>query len=145
MNAPLCFLDCETTGLSLDDDIWGNARFTAKVDRSGDCWLWTAGLDEKGYGLFRLQGRTRKAHALVFGPVPHDMEIDHTCRVRRCVKPDHLEAVTHLENCHRAALSRATCRKGHPLPEPVIGTRRPCRECAKAADARYRARREAAA
>lgn len=48
----------------------------------------------------------RRAHRVVYeslvGPIPAGLELDHTCRVRRCVNPDHLEPVTHAENQRRS-------------------------------------------
>ncbi len=85
-------------------------RFWAKVDRSGPggCWLWTASTRE-GYGYFGLGRRDegmvdahRFAYELLVGPIPAGLEIDHLCRVRRCVNPPHLEAVTSAENKRRA-------------------------------------------
>jgi hypothetical protein len=73
-------------------------RFMEKVDRSGDCWLWTAGLNAKGYGAFYQQGTMRRAHRVAFehfvGPVPEGLELDHSCRNRACVNPAHLRVVT---------------------------------------------------
>src|SRR5699024_2450602 len=62
------------------------------------CWIWQGRIDPKGYG--RL-GWTL-AHRLVFerevGPIPPERELDHLCRERSCVNPEHLEPVTHKEN-----------------------------------------------
>ena len=64
-----------------------DTRFWSKVDQTGDCWLWTAGLNAAGYGQFRLgsaiDGSRRKALAhrlsfeLLVGPVPDGLELDH--------------------------------------------------------------------
>ena len=117
-------------------------RFWAKVDRSGECWMWTASLID-GYGQFRIGGegsRNVKAHIVAFlwenGPIPSGMVLDHLCRNRACVNPDHLEVVTPEENSTRGMLSRhATnerCAHGHLWSEnagrPPSGYR-VCRAC----------------
>jgi len=71
------------------------------------CWLWTGALDAKGYGVFSLPGRKRvRAHRFSFEfycyEVRADLDIDHLCRMRSCVNPDHLEPVTHKENMRRS-------------------------------------------
>lgn len=85
-------------------------RFWSKVDRTGDCWLWTDHLMPKGYAQFHVggsyQARQRPyAHRWIYeqtvGPIPEGYEIDHLCRVRHCVNPAHLEPVTHAENTAR--------------------------------------------
>jgi hypothetical protein len=95
-------------------------RFWPKVDIHEGCWLWTAGCDSMGYGQFK-DGKLWKAHRWIFnlvnGCVPP--ELDHLCRVKTCVNPDHLDAVTHAENMKRgyggAAFGiRDRCSRGHP-------------------------------
>ena len=80
-------------------------RFWSKVDTSGDCWLWTDPPNGAGYGSFRVGGRTVGAHVVsveIDGrEVPAGMEVDHLCCTRLCVRPDHLEVVTHVENMRR--------------------------------------------
>lgn len=130
-------------------------RFWSKVDRRGEdeCWLWQAGLDPKGYGNFWMDGTTRHAYRvayeLVVGPVPTGLELDHLCRVRACVNPSHLEAVTHQVNNNRgespsAHHARKThCIRGHEFtPEntyvpPKAPNKRYCKTCAAAASRRY--------
>lgn len=104
------------------------ARFTRKftVDANG-CWVWTAAVESGGYGHMNVGGRAGKmmrAHRLSYehyiGPIPAGLDLDHLCRVRRCVNPAHLEAVTRRVNLLRgetltAACAAAThCPQGHP-------------------------------
>jgi hypothetical protein len=118
-------------------------RFLSKIERSDDCWLWTGSLHSKGYGKMSVAGRDWLAHRLAYelfvGPIPPKLQLDHLCRVRRCVNPAHLEAVTTRENLLRgvgfAAVNaqKTHCPAGHPYTEPnlFIGPKgeRCCRAC----------------
>ncbi len=83
----------------------------------GRCWLWIGALGPKnGYPYFCVNGTSVTAHRFIVkatkGPIPKDMEVDHLCRVRACVKPSHLEVVTHGVNIRRA-LTKPYCKRGH--------------------------------
>lgn len=85
------------------------ARFWAKVDKTADCWLWVAYVDENGYGRFRAKagaGGEMPAHHFLVGRPAAGYEWDHLCRVTRCVRPIHLELVTRAENLRREWLAR---------------------------------------
>lgn len=131
-------------------------RFWSKVQMTESCWLWVGAIKENGYGRFRFDGRAQHAHRVAYqamrGEVPSELELDHLCRNRRCVNPDHLEAVTHRENDLRgvgvsAIHARATaCPKGHPYDaDNTYITRRggrACRACHRASETRrHRSRR----
>lgn len=115
------------------------ARFLVKVGPpDGDgCRPWLKSTDANGYGQFHLGRRTVKAHlvawALERGEFPPGLEPDHTCNMRHCVSPDHLEWVTHEENNRRIAVRALLCRAGrHRWDEqdPIVaGRRRECRPC----------------
>jgi hypothetical protein len=84
-------------------------RLWSKVDKTDGCWLFTGALNNKGYGVIHERGKGgtnlyahRVSYGLLVGPIPDDLELDHLCRVTRCVNPEHLEAVTHAENMRRA-------------------------------------------
>ena len=85
-------------------------RFWSKVDKTSDCWLWTAST-RYGYGQFRIGGKDSQnlgAHVIAYtwlvGPIPTGKVIDHLCRVRNCVNPAHMEIVTPEENSTRGML-----------------------------------------
>jgi hypothetical protein len=91
----------------LNERFW---RLVQQVPESG-CWIWMGTLSPQGYGVFSLtKGQHRRAHRFAYtlniGPIPHGLELDHLCRVRCCVNPDHLEAVTPDENKKRGYLAR---------------------------------------
>lgn len=81
------------------------------------CWEWQANKDKNGYGMFWSKTNER-AHRWSYrhfkGQIPQGLTLDHLCMVKNCVNPEHLEAVTNLENIQRSKRNRTTCRKGHP-------------------------------
>ena len=121
------------------------------------CWDWTAGVDADGYGRIGIweNGRStsRRAFKLLWemfnGPVPDGLELDHLCRRPICIRPGHLEPVTHEENCRRKEpyqLQKTHCPQGHPysgdnLYVPPSGKGRSCRICMRARAAAYEERR----
>jgi hypothetical protein len=80
------------------------------------CWIYQGYIKPTGYGLVtvRIEGRktSRNAHVAFYetevGPVPEGYELDHLCKVRSCIRPDHLEPVTHLTNVLRSSATRLT-------------------------------------
>lgn len=81
------------------------ARFWSKVDKSGECWLWTACQKDTGYGQFRVNGHTRMVHKLSWelhrGPVPGGLSVLHDCPGGdnpACVNPAHLWLGTQADN-----------------------------------------------
>lgn len=91
--------------LSDRGDPTGERRLASRARREGDCLRWTGSRTPAGYGQMSVAGRLvgvhRVAYELAVGPVPEGLEIDHLCRVRDCINPDHLEVVTHAENVRR--------------------------------------------
>jgi len=126
------------------------------------CWQWTGAKDNRGYGNVKIQGHVRKAHRVVYewlrGPIPAGLEGDHLCRNRACVRPDHIELVTHAENGQRGDGSwmsgerqrgKTRCLQGHEYTpantyiQPSTGGRC-CRACDREKKAALRATRRRA-
>lgn len=132
-------------------------RWSERVDASGDCWEWTGPRTPTGYGRCYFRGNQVGAHRvaieLLVGPIPSHLEVDHLCRNRSCVNPDHLELVTHRENLRRSpalAVGKSHCPQGHPYSgenlnermTPNGRTKKTCRVCDRAHNRRYRARQK---
>ena len=119
MNDPKPVVNLTTTQLE---------NFWSRVDKSSDCWLWTGSINRDGYGNVGISGQSylthRVAYTAIKGEIPPMLVIDHLCRVRNCVNPEHLEAVTNRENIARGfpgrtktppGEERVTCKLGHRL------------------------------
>src|SRR5262249_40016004 len=100
---PRRFIHGHNGGRPLDE------RLMEKVDLEGanGCWNWQGSLNPRGYGKIGTGGRHgtalvhRVAWEIAVEPIPNGLTIDHLCRNKRCVNPDHLEPVTALENHRR--------------------------------------------
>ena len=129
-------------------------RFWLRVNKSEDCWNWTGSLNVGGYGHWQpTKGTTSMAHRYsyeqIVGPIPEGLVLDHLCRNRSCVNPEHLEPVTQRVNNLRGigfAATRAAqthCKWGHEFTlENTYVTKRNqryCIACRQANSARYRA------
>lgn len=124
-------------------------RYDAQTDKTGDCWLWTGSLSGGRYASFMVNGRNVKVHRWAYeqayGPIPDGLQIDHICGVTRCVRPDHLRAVTPRENvlAHWRE-QRGVCRNGHPMTEDNVTVRpngsRCCLRCRRERKRRYMAK-----
>lgn len=118
-------------------------RFWARVKKTPDHWEWTGVLSRLGYGSFMAEGHLwmvhRYSYELLVGPIPEGLTLDHLCRVRHCVWPEHLEPVTLQENILRGSgpiaqhAVKTHCDRGHPFNEENTRIRmrngRPTRVC----------------
>lgn len=82
---------------------------------STPCWIWQKAKNHLGYGQTTSNYRQWPAHRFyyvcLFGPVSDDLPLDHLCRVRACVNPDHLEPVSTAENTRRGSSAKITAAK----------------------------------
>lgn len=92
--------------------------FWDRVTKTETCWLWQGSSSDDRYGQYFRDGVAHLAHRYAYehavGPIPPGMELDHLCRVPRCVRPDHLEPVTPRVNKHRGmGFAGINARKTH--------------------------------
>lgn len=132
---------------------------TSYIEDGNGCWVWQ-GVKSRGYGIISCGAHSQKfAHRFVFellvGKVPEGTELDHLCRNRACIRPDHLEPVPHEVNVQRgeagiANSSKTHCKHGHeftaantyhPAGQP---NRRACVACQRRANRESMRRRRAA-
>lgn len=116
-------------------------RIWDKINKTDTCWEWTA-CKGKGYGLVHFEGKLRVAHRVVYqllvGKIPEGLTLDHLCRNRSCVNPEHLEPVTQKVNTLRSEAitaqlaRRSACKYGHSFTPDnttiTYGWRR-CKTC----------------
>jgi len=143
----------ELLWLSEDRDV---RRIFASINY-GVCWIPPRWFKKSGYSLLYFRGKNRLGHRLVWeflvGEVPGGLDLDHLCRDRRCVNPDHLEPVTRSVNCRRGNTGlhlkiKTHCPHGHPYNKKNTYVRlndkgRSCRVCSRQAQQRLRDKRKA--
>lgn len=126
------------------------------VDPETGCWNWQWAQSPRGYGLKWVGRSGMMAHRWMYlqvkGSIPDGLTLDHLCKNKLCVNPDHLEPVTTQENTRRhyaSAPLSPTCKHGHPLEgdnlklytAPNGHTWRRCRTCERRWAATSRKRR----
>lgn len=120
-------------------------RLSDKFLVGDGCWPWTGGKGGKRreYGYISIDGVGVGAHRVLYelfvGPIPEGLELDHLCRNPGCVRPSHLEPVTHQENMRRGLRGQAThCPRGHEYSGDNLLDNRGSRGCRACHNARNR-------
>jgi len=102
-------------------------RFWTHVEKTAHCWNWIGAKTHYGYGRFSESPESRNtlshrfSYITLVGPIPESLELDHLCRNRLCVNPEHLEAVTTRVNLLRGNTicafnaAKTHCQYGHKL------------------------------
>jgi hypothetical protein len=113
------------------------------VNENG-CWVWKNS-SSHGYGSIALNRTIYRAHRVSFkifkGDLVPGLVIDHTCRNKACVNPEHLRQVSQKENLQRTKKLKEVCKRGHFLKGENLymkGSQRTCRECKKIYAKKYK-------
>lgn len=145
----------------MNDDLARIMSYVEPITESG-CWIWHGAIQSNGYGRTWINPKRpfvhRAVYELVRGPIPEGLILDHLCRVRCCVNPDHLQPVTDRVNILRGTgfsarnAIKTHCPQGHEYTTNNTGYGRQasnkrskyryCRLCRKVSSAfHYRERR----
>ena len=123
-------------------------RFWRRIEPepNSGCWLWIGATNGNGYAKLSVNGRMNEAHRVSYemfvGKIPIGLDIDHLCRIRSCVNPNHLRILTRQQNVmcgqHPNVIrSRANrCLRGHTFDYVDPRGHKRCRECRRQRDRR---------
>lgn len=140
-----CSRTCQSTPpVRSHDEIVAYLDVRNMPEPNSGCWLWTGAISSWGYGNATINHRPVSAHRASYmvhvGDIPETLVLDHLCRNRACINPDHLEPVSQQENILRgrapAILTHLSkqCGRGHPMEGDNLlknGSRFQCRTCTR--------------
>ncbi len=126
------------------------------INPDTSCWEWTGHLNDKGYAHWRTKGQSkpyRWSYEYFVTPIPEGHDVHHKCGNKKCVNPEHLEAVDDYQHYLRTLImgqaretvqrAKTHCPHGHPYSientyfcrSASGGIARQCKTCVKARDA----------
>lgn len=86
-------------------------RFESRINKTETCWYWTGSISFTDFGLFWLNGKNVQAHRVSYelykDEIPKGKRIEHTCKNRNCVNPDHLEISKGMSQEHKDKIGDA--------------------------------------
>ena len=99
------------------------------------CWIWQVDINIDGYGWLHVARKTTGAHCFMYekkhGKIPKGMQLNHLCRVRCCVNPDHLEVVTIKINVQKGKSAKVNAKEACEIRDLFLRTTYKQREIAK--------------
>lgn len=115
--------------------------FYVNKDINAPCWQWIGATTHRGYSKITINYKTYLAHRVIYehfkGPILEGLQIDHVCKNKLCVNPEHLETVTPTENVRRYTTTITHCKEGHSLSGDNLymtpDGRRNCKACRREA------------
>lgn len=131
-------------------------RFWSKIKKTKTCWVWNGTIRaSNGYGCLSVNRRNVSVHRFSYelhrGKIPSGLQIDHLCRIRNCVNPEHLEAVPARINLLRGIgvcaqnFRKSKCLRGHDYDRFIVNgvsTHRHCQKCKNHTNALWKLRQD---
>jgi hypothetical protein len=128
-------------------------RFESKIEKTDSCWNWLGSKTSSGYGLFYIGDKRYRAHRVSYtiyrDTISDGLVIDHLCKNKLCVNPEHLEQVTQSENVKRGLAgkinnyqkAKTACPRGHEYTRLAKNGSRVCGKCRSDQQMAYKKRK----
>lgn len=115
-----------TAGIQIPGPSWVKLAARARFVEGTRCLVWEGGKTRGGYGSIVIDGKTDFVHRIAWtltnGPIEPGQTVDHLCRNRLCMNPDHMELVSRGENVRRGHAA-GRVERAHPINFPPVANR----------------------